>query len=217
MPEVEWKQIGNSKAVKCSVCGTYRFTSGEQLRRLLTGERRNMCVSCSRKEIASRPRKKIPKRLDPEERKARMKIDYTCPNCGESRKIRWATLLTYESRGEIPWCSKCANGKTCATTLFARPIHGPLPVAQAPSRELTRGPYYTCIGSGYFDGIPECKRYEKCLDWACALNWQGFVCGLPNQEHRVEEAPQRETLALAYEHSVLEGFLPEQEQQLALR
>lgn len=217
MPEIEWKQIGNSKAVKCPVCNTYRFTSGDQFRRLQTGERRNMCVSCSRKEIASRPRKKIPKRLNPEERKKRVKVDYECPNCGESRKIRWATLLSYQSRGEVPWCSKCANGKTCSTSLFSRPIQGPLPVAQAPSRELPRQPYYTCYGSGYFDGIPQCHRYEACLSWACALNWQGFVCGLPGQKHLRELSPPREALLVAYEQSVMEGFLPEQEQRLFLR
>lgn len=202
---VEWKKLGQAIFVKCPKCETFRGVSREQLNKLIRGSRRNICASCSSKEklnVANTRRK----RMTEEEKSRNKKIDFTCAACGAVRKIRKATLFSYKSRGEEPWCQKCKGLKLCSTSIIARPIMGPFPVIEGPSREVGNI-CYVCHGS-YF-GKP-CHRYDACLDWVVATNMQSFVCGLPGQVRVTELSPSREALALAYEQSVLEGFLPEQ-------
>lgn len=213
--EVEYKKIGGGAFVKCPVCNTFRGTSLTQLQRLKTGQRNNICPSCSRKAEAEKAKRRKSEKLPADQLKKNMKITFICENCGSKKKIRWSTWLTYQSRGEVPWCNACKNGKECSSASIVRPMMGPWPIIAGPDSELPRVPFYRCAAGL---GKQECHRYDQCLDWAVATGMRSFVCGLPGRVEVCEESPSHAVLREAYEHSVeLGGWLPEQTQSLALR
>lgn len=210
---VEWKKIGSDKYVKCPRCDVFRTVSRDHLRRLLDGTRKNLCSKCG--QLAKRGIKIQRVRKRDEDKRKNEKVWYKCERCGELRQLRRSTLQAYQSRGDEVVCQKCKGLKLCASGIITRPIMGPFPMIEGPSRELPAAPCYVCHGS-YFLGH-ECHRYDACLDWAVATGMHSFVCGMPGSPHIHEWSPDRRELLDAYTQSIEVGFMAEQEQVLCLR